>query len=172
MLRWWFATALISFFALCTGAAMADISRGCSGVILVDAGNSTAVVAEIEGRGFCSRWHPKECRERARGAITTCVNELWAQRTQNALPASCTISSGGRPWAKLTWAASGLNGQYNRLLSRVGWKTCCQLATNVESAGFFLHIGVNGDNGCHRSFTLGDSYQFACRILRNTGFCR
>jgi hypothetical protein len=171
MLRLSLAAAVVSV-AIFAGTAAADISRGCSGVILVHAGgNQTAVAATIEGRAYCSRWHPNQCRERARNAITNCVNELWAQRTQNALPPSCIISGGGRPWAKLTWSSSGINNQRNRLLSRVGWKACCELRPTVESTGFFLRIGINGDNGCHRAFTLDDNYQFACRVLRNVGFC-
>lgn len=170
MLRLSLTAALVSV-TLLSGTAYGDISRGCSGVILARSGNSSAVVATIEGRGFCSRWHPNQCRERARNAITTCVNEAWAQRTQNALPPSCIISSGGRPWARLTWAASGIHNQLNRLQSRIGWKTCCQLRTNAETASYFMNVGISGDHGCSRSFTLSDGYSFACRVLRSTGFC-
>lgn len=170
MLRWAIATAFLA--AAMSGTAFADISRGCSAALLIHSGNAPSpAVATLDGRGFCSRLHPNQCRERARDAIKTCVRDLWAQRTQNALPSSCIISSGGRPFAKLSWTPSGLSGQKNRLLSRIGWLTCCRMRPTAVSAGFFVLVGINGDHGCSTSFTLNDNYQFACRILRDTGFC-
>jgi len=165
MLRWSLATALISA-ALVSGTAAAEISRGCRANVLVHTGNSSALVAQVEGRGFCkNRFHANECRERARDAIATCMQDLWAQREQNALPPSCTIIGSGRPFAILSWASSGLRLFRNSLNHQTGWQVCCRLGRHGQPP-YFLQVSIQGDHGCTRDFPLSDGAFARCNMIR------
>jgi hypothetical protein len=166
------AAAIMLVAALCSSEAVAEASRGCAATIFVDTGGGKLdSVATIEGRGFCkNRFHAKTCRERARGAIVTCLRDLWAKRGRDGLPSTCTIFGGGRPWARLTWLA-GPPPRLNSLTNRAMWFACCKLRPNAESLAYTIRAGIGGDKGCGSGFPMSSPTGLECSQLRQHGFC-
>jgi hypothetical protein len=166
------AAALCALNIILAGDASAEISRGCNASLFVDTGGGKlAVVATIEGRGSCkNRFHANTCRERARGAIVTCLRDLWATRNRDGLPTTCTIFGGGRPWARLSWQ-QGPPPRLNSLTNRAMWFSCCSLRPGAASLAYTVRAGIGGDKGCGSGFPMGSPTGLECSQLRNHGFC-
>ena len=177
MLRWSLAAALVSV-AVFSGTASADISRGCKAEVVVRVGIKSTPVAEIEGRGTCkNRFHADDCRHRARDAITTCMQDIWYKRGVNALPASCTISTGSRPFAVWSWLTPSRPGvAENKLVDRIRWAACCRLYPTPR-AGILqvtTKVSIRGDDGCHRDINMNPNgtAEAACYVYREQGLCQ
>src|SRR5262245_48415207 len=90
------AATIVCLTAMLSANAAAEIWRGCRANVQVRvSGGDYASVASIEGRGSCKNvFHKKDCRERARDAITYCANDIWAHRGHNGIPSGCLRYSG------------------------------------------------------------------------------
>lgn len=177
MLRWSPAAALVSV-ALLSGTAAADISRGCKAEVVVHVDPKKTVIAEIEGRGTCkNRFHADDCRHRARDAITTCMQDLWYRRGANALPASCTISTGPRPFAVFRWLTPSRPGvKENKLVDRIRWAACCRLYPGPSAGRLLVHtkVSIRGDDGCRRDLDMNPNgaAEADCYKYRAEGLCQ
>ena len=172
MVRMFAAAGAAIVVLLLANDAVADISRGCKGTILIHTAGKSVPVATVEGRGRCkNRFRANDCRRLARGAILNCARDHFAGRARNDLPPSCTITGGGRPTAVLTWIV-GPPPRLNSFQNRLVWNTCCRPSPHTTDSSFIVRVGVQGDTGCHASETIeGSPTPVQCSLLRNTTFC-
>jgi hypothetical protein len=180
-----FALLLFAFFA--ASPASADISRSCRANVVVTVIDNkldkTESLADIEGRGSCSGKHKaNECRSRARGALNTCLKDLWAGRQSNAIPASCKnmVEGSSRTGARLQYQGIVIIAEPNRLMARAAVSACCRM--RPQAAKLTVQVGgrISGDKKCAAHKIGKDSYQeeygfpnyeMNCSAWRAQGIC-
>jgi hypothetical protein len=183
------ALALVFFLALTFAieTASADITRRCQAgldVWVANGGPTDATrLGSIEGQGSCSgTLTANTCRERAKGAILNCLDDLWSQKQVDAIPARCKnlFSGSSRSGAELTYDGILIIDEPNRLTARAARFACCQARPNAS----FIRLGfgavLTGDAKCAKTKVGNNRYQedvnlgtynMNCDVWRAGGIC-
>lgn len=170
-----------------SGAAQAEITRGCSASVDVyvsdNKPNPWTNLATIEGRGSCkNKLNANDCRQRARAEIDRCRADMWAGRHSNAIPASCNnlVEGSSRSGAKLQYDGIFLIEQPQRLTARGAYAVCCKLRPNADKLVITFEGRITGDQKCAASKIGPDKYQeefgypkydMNCAAWRKQGIC-
>lgn len=178
-----FAILAISLLLASAPAALADITRGCSGEVHVAVGGSGETVASIEARGSCkNKAQANDCRTLARKEIDRCIDGLWRDRQKNVLAPECrSLASGtSRAGAKLTWRHVSSMAEPARLTARMAYSVCCQLRRDAGKLQVRVSASITGDKKCgeehlggnrYRSVLKLPNYDMDCNAWRSHGLC-
>jgi len=173
----------ICVFLASAPAALADITRGCSGEVRVAAGGIGEAMASIEGRGSCkNKAQANDCRTHARKEIDRCIAGLWRDRQKNALAPECrSLASGtSRAGAKLTWRHVSSMAEPGRLTARMAYSICCRLRPDASKLEVRVITYITGDKMCgdvhlggdrYRSVVKLPDYDMDCNAWRLQGLC-
>lgn len=161
---------IVSAAAAVSDGASAREWRGCDGRINVIAQGRSSLVTIFQGRGSCrSRVYANDCRRAARGAIESCVFELWRTRWERRFPGACLPVSGtNRPFVtglSLRWES----GEDIKLA--VERAACCDLGLSGRNVSVAVTARSDGDDRCAANWTLEPNYRVNCRRFRNDGLC-